>query len=131
MTMDPVVHFEMPYKDSKRTAAFYANVFGWKMQDAGEAMGHYMTAATAESDAKGHPTVPGVINGGFYPQDAAKEATAPSLVIAVDNVQESMKKVKDAGGTVLGEPHTIPGIGIYVSITDTEGNRISMLQPAM
>jgi GMP synthase (glutamine-hydrolysing) len=35
-----------------------------------------------------------------------------------------------AGGEVLGEPMPIPGIGDYVSFFDTEGNRISMLQPA-
>ncbi|TMH31553.1 MAG: VOC family protein, partial [Betaproteobacteria bacterium] len=34
-----------------------------------------------------------------------------------------------AGGTVLGEPMNIPGVGAYVSFTDTEGNRVSMLQP--
>ena len=30
--MDPVVHFEMPYEDQGRLAAFYASAFGWKMQ---------------------------------------------------------------------------------------------------
>ena len=38
--------------------------------------------------------------------------------------------VTDAGGTVLGEPVEIPGIGHYVSFTDSEGNRVSLLQPA-
>ena len=28
-----------------------------------------------------------------------------------------------------GEPYEIPGVGWYVSIIDTEGNRVSMLQP--
>ncbi len=32
--------------------------------------------------------------------------------------------------TVLGEPVEIPGIGHYVSFTDTEGNRVSLLQPS-
>jgi len=40
-----------------------------------------------------------------------------------------MKKVQSAGGKVLGEPLEIPGIGWYVSFFDTEGNRVSMLQP--
>ncbi|HYG51470.1 MAG TPA: hypothetical protein VD905_11235 [Flavobacteriales bacterium] len=41
-----------------------------------------------------------------------------------------MKKITDAGGKVLGEPVEIPGIGQYVSFLDTEGNRVSILQPA-
>ena len=32
-------------------------------------------------------------------------------------------------GKVLGEPLEIPGVGQYVSFFDTEGNRVSMLQP--
>jgi len=30
---------------------------------------------------------------------------------------------------VLGEPMDIPGVGKYVSFVDSEGNRVSMLQP--
>jgi hypothetical protein len=51
-------------------------------------------------------------------------------VIAVDDIRQSMEKVKNSGGQVLGEPMTIPGIGQYVSFLDTEGNRVSILQPA-
>jgi hypothetical protein len=40
-----------------------------------------------------------------------------------------MKKVKEAGGELLGEPVEIPGVGLYVSSRDTEGNRVAMLQP--
>jgi predicted enzyme related to lactoylglutathione lyase len=39
-----------------------------------------------------------------------------------------MKDVLDAGGMILGEAFEIPGIGQYVSFTDTEGNRASMMQ---
>jgi predicted enzyme related to lactoylglutathione lyase len=41
-----------------------------------------------------------------------------------------MKKVAAAGGKVLGEPMEIPDVGQYVSFFDTEGNRVSMLQPS-
>ena len=33
------------------------------------------------------------------------------------------------GEIELGEPADIPGVGRYVAFTDTEGNRVSMLQP--
>lgn len=41
-----------------------------------------------------------------------------------------MRDVTGAGGTVVREPVEIPGIGQYVSFTDTEGNRVSLLQPS-
>jgi uncharacterized protein len=40
-----------------------------------------------------------------------------------------MQRVAKEGGTVLGEPMQIAGVGRYVSFFDTEGNRVSMLQP--
>jgi predicted enzyme related to lactoylglutathione lyase len=51
------------------------------------------------------------------------------VVIAVDDIKQAMQSVKKAGGSVLGEPVEIPGYGQYVSFFDTEGNRVSMMQP--
>jgi predicted enzyme related to lactoylglutathione lyase len=126
--MMPVVHFEMPYDDRTRMAKFYESVFGWQMQMLGEDMGNYVLATTTETDESG-PKKPGAINGGFFPKKPDWPAQYPSVVIAVDDVNESMKKVLEAGGNVIGEPMDIPGIGKYVSFSDTEGNRVSMLQP--
>jgi uncharacterized protein len=126
--MNPVVHFEMPYGNRERVAKFYGSAFGWRTQLLGEDMGNYVLATTTETDEKG-PKKPGAINGGFFPQPPDCPAQHPSVVIAVDDIRESIRKVTDAGGSVLGEPMDIPGVGRYVSFTDTEGNRVSMLQP--
>jgi len=128
MKMNPVVHFEMPAEDRKRMADFYTNVFGWKTQMLGPEMGNYVLATTTESDEKG-PKKPGAINGGFFPKADDKPAQYPSVVILVEDIKEHMKKVEKAGGKVLGEPWDIPNVGLYVAFIDTEGNRISMLQP--
>jgi predicted enzyme related to lactoylglutathione lyase len=125
--MNPVVHFEMPYDNAERLAKFYQSVFGWQTKNTGEAMGNYVLATTTESDEKG-PKRPGAINGGFFPKKP-DWPQVPSVVIAVDDIKKSMTQVTKAGGKVLGEPMEIPGVGQYVSFTDTEGNRVSMLQP--
>ena len=127
--MNPVVHFEMPYGDPDRMAKFYTNAFGWQMQKLGKEMGDYVTATTTETDENRMIKRPGAINGGFFPKKPDWPAQYPLVVIAVDDMREAMKKVADAGGKVLGEPMEIPGIGHYVSFTDSEGNRVSMLQP--
>lgn len=128
MKMSPVVHFEMPAKDKTRVAKFYETAFGWKMQQLGADMGSYILATTTETDKNGFPKTPGKINGGFY--EYTKKFKEPSVVVAVDNLTASMKLVKKSGGKVLGKPMEIPGIGMFVSIKDTEGNRVGMLQPA-
>ena len=126
--MDPVVHFEMPYDDAARVTAFYRSAFGWNTEALGAEMGDYVLATTTATDAKG-PTTPGAINGGLFKRSADKPAQFPSVVIAVDDIGKSMDKVRKAGGNVLGEPMEIPGVGEYVSFMDSEGNRVSMLQP--
>ena len=128
-TINPVVHFEMPYENRERLVKFYTKAFGWQMQKLGEDMGYYVTAATTETDENRMVKRPGAINGGFFPKKPDFPAQYPSVVIAVDDIKEAMKNVTDAGGKVLGEPMEIPGIGQYVSFTDTEGNHVSMLQP--
>ncbi|MHB9024205.1 MAG: VOC family protein [Armatimonadota bacterium] len=129
--MNPVVHFEMPYENRDRLVDFYTRAFGWKMQQLGEDMGEYVLAGTTETDENGMIKEPGAINGGFFPKKPEMPDMNPSVVIAVDDIREAMKKVADAGGAVLGEPMEIPGIGQYVSFTDSEGNRVGMLQPVM
>lgn len=126
--MCPVVHFEMPYDDRKRMAGFYSAAFGWQTRMLGEEMGSYVLAATTEGGECG-PERPGAINGGFYERKPDWPAQHPSIVIAVDDIQAAMKRVAAAGGKVLGEPMPIPEVGQYVSFMDTEGNRVSMLQP--
>jgi predicted enzyme related to lactoylglutathione lyase len=126
---NPVVHFEMPYEDAKRVSEFYKNAFGWGMNlIPGEEMGNYVTAQTAETDENRMVKTPGTINGGFFAKKADLPAQYPSVVISVSDIKKAMDDVSKAGGKVLGEPVEIPGIGQYVSITDTEGNRVSLLQ---
>ena len=127
--MNPVVHFEMPYENKSRMSKFYEKAFGWQTQALGEEMGNYVTATTAESNPNGGPKKPGAINGGFFPKKSDYPAQSPTVVIAVDDLDRSIKNVNAAGGQVLGEPIEIPGIGRYVSFKDTEGNRVSMLKP--
>ncbi len=125
--MNPVVHFEMPAKDRKRMSDFYTKAFGWKTQQYGPEMGNYVVVSTAESDEKGRPKQG--INGGFYDRTEDPVSNAPSIVIGVENIQEHIKKVTAAGGKLIGEPMEIPGVGMYASFFDTEGNRVSLLQP--
>jgi predicted enzyme related to lactoylglutathione lyase len=127
--MNPIVHFEMPYEDSERLVKFYSQAFGWQMQKLGKDMGDYVLAATTETDENRMVKTPGAINGGFFPKKPDWPEQYPPVVIAVDDITDAMKKVAEAGGKVLDEPMEIPGVGLYVSFFDTEGNRVSMLQP--
>jgi predicted enzyme related to lactoylglutathione lyase len=131
MKMNPVVHFEMSAENRERMRKFYENVFGWQTNQLGKEMGDYVLVTTTEVDDNQMPKQPGAINGGFYQKMEDKFANQPSVVISVDDLDESIKKVKDAGGKIYGDKQNIAEIGWYVAIIDTEGNRVGMLQPEM
>lgn len=131
MKKSPVVHFEMPAVDKKRVATFYSEVFGWDMQHLGSEMGNYVLATTTPVDEKTQlPKQPGAINGGFFDRKDDELNSTPHIVISVDSIDESINAVKTGGGEILTDKMDIPGIGIYVSFKDTEGNIVGMLQPA-
>ena len=135
---DPVVHFEMGYKDRERMVKFYETVFGWKGQSMGPEMGNYVVAQTTETDDQGMVKTPGTINGGFYQKTDSPLSQAPSVVVSVDDIHAAIKAVEEAGGKILGgmdqngnrtmEPQEIPGVGLWISAQDTEDNRFSILQ---
>jgi predicted enzyme related to lactoylglutathione lyase len=127
MKMNPVVHFEMPAEDRKRMAAFYAKVFGWKTQQLGPEMGNFVLANTTES-VDNTPKKPGTINGGFY-QKTGDVAQTTTVTIQVDDIKAHLKKVVAAGGRLSGEIMDTPGLGLFASFFDTEGNRVNLLQP--
>ncbi len=141
MSKNPVVHFEMGYFDRERMKKFYETAFQWNLQQMGAEMGNYVVAQTAETDGNGMVKTPGTINGGFYQKTDNPLSHAPSVVISVQDIKNAMKAVETGGGKILGamdesgghtmEPQMIPGVGLWISFQDTEGNRVSLLQPGV
>lgn len=69
------------------------------------------------------------INGGLMKRDPS--ASSPVLVIAVDDADATVEKVKKAGGKLVGEIMDIPNVGRYARVQDTEGNVIGVIKPTM
>lgn len=126
--MNPVVHFELPYKNEQRICNFYTSVFNWQLTPLGATANNYVLAKTATSDVKpGFPR--GAIDGGFFPIKPDWPMQYPSIVIGVEDIDTTMRLIMENGGQVLGDPILLPGFGNYVSFVDTEGNRNSLIQP--
>lgn len=127
--MYPVIHFEIPAEDRNRVTDFYRKVFGWQAEMLGPDMNDYVLVSTTENDGNGMPKKPGAINGGIYKKSSEGSVHHPSLVIGVDDINTSIEQVNAAGGTVLGKPDHIPGVGAFVYFKDTEGNILGILEP--
>ena len=128
MEMNPVVHFEMPAVDKKRMTNFYSRVFGWQTQQLGPEMGNFILVTTAESD-ENNPKNPGEINGGFYQKTGDDLSQTTTVSIQVADIRGHLKKIEAAGGKISGDVMEIPGVGLFASFFDTEGNRVNMIQP--
>ncbi len=124
--MRKAVHFEIPADDLDRAKKFYSEVFEWKLNDLGPAMGNYVLASTVEVDENQMPKEVGAINGGLMPRkDKVKH---PVLVMDVDSVAEYIEKIKKAGGELVEGPMDIPQMGKYAYVKDTESNIIGIFE---
>lgn len=125
--MNSVVHFEVVAKDTDRAKKFYGGVFDWKFTDMSGEYGNYIMVQTTETDKQRMPKRKGAINGGMMKADPQAKHTI--LTIAVDSMDETLKKVKKMGGKVVSKPGPIPRVGTYARVEDTEGNLMSLLEP--
>ncbi len=119
--MPKVVHFELPADDTKRAVAFYEKVFGWTITN-WEGPNEYWLITAGPDDEPG-------INGAITPRNMPEQVTTDT--IAVESVDDSMKKIEEAGGSVVMPKQVIPGIGYIAYCRDTEGNLFGILQPDM
>jgi predicted enzyme related to lactoylglutathione lyase len=114
-----VIHFEIPAEDTKRAVAFYTKAFGWKMEKYGSEGMDYWLASTGDDKEPG-------INGAI----SEKDEMHPTVVntIGVPSFEEAVKKIKAAGGQVIGPKMTVPNVGYMTYCKDTEGNIFGIMQ---
>jgi predicted enzyme related to lactoylglutathione lyase len=120
-----VVHFEIAADDSDRASAFYSGAFGWQVMAMPE-MG-YTIVTTGPSGEQG-PTESGFINGGITRRQGSFAST--NIVIDVDNIEDALRSITDAGGTVVEERMPIGEMGFAAYFTDTEGNFVGLWESA-
>ncbi|MFH0976176.1 MAG: VOC family protein [Spirochaetota bacterium] len=119
--MDKVVHFEIPYDNKDRASKFYSEIFGWKLLDIPEMQ--YIMVYAAKTDKNNMVDEKGAINGGLFQRDDT--AKQPMVVIGVESIDETVKKVLSAGGKLVTPKQPIPN-GSYARIADCEGNIIGL-----
>ena len=121
-----IVHFEIPVDNVEKLKKFYSEVFGWKIEKV-EKM-DYWTIETVPTDEKGRPLRPGV-NGGMMKKENPDQK--PVNYIAVESVDEYMKKIKALGGKITAPKQEVPDVGWIAFALDPEGNPFAILQSSM
>lgn len=125
--VDSTSHGEIPYDNQTRAQKFHEAAFGWQITKLSD-MDYYWITATETDSKTMMPTKPGAINGGMLqrPHPDAK----PTIVVNVESVDDHLKKVAAAGGSVVFPKIPVGSYGFYAQISDTEGNTIGIWQTA-
>ncbi len=113
----PVVHFEIISDDAGKAQEFYGDLFGWNI-DSDNPMNYGMV--DTESDDKG-------INGGIG-EDMADTGGHLTFYVEVPNVEETLQKAVEKGGTIVLDAMDIPGgptIGLF---NDPDGRRVGLVE---
>ena len=106
---NPVVHFEIGCRDSKKAQQFYSTLFGWQISEAGPAaMISTGEGITGHISALGHEPHDYTI---FY--------------VEVEDVQAYLDKATGLGGKTLVPPVNIP-TGTFAWMSDPEGNTVGL-----
>ena len=113
----PAAWIDVTARDAPASRAFYAGLFGWRI-DVVEELDYGLVRADAPlaggigqaADANPHP--PGVVT-----------------YVPVDDVPATVARALDAGGALLVEPWEQPGMGVMAVIGDLDGNRVGVWAP--
>ena len=115
----PVMHFELIAKDTKKSTEFYTKLFGWRAEDY-EGMDYAMLHADPKKGI-----------GGGIGGEATGLPPGLGVYVQVDDVDKFLAQARKLGATeVLLEPYDIPQVGRFAVFTDPEGNRIGLWRVA-
>lgn len=107
-----ITYIEFPTIRLKESKEFFAKVFGWAFTDYGEEYTSFSNAG---------------VDGGFF-SAGSQPAQPPSSVLIVlysENLEATMQKVKDAGGSISKDTFSYPG-GRRFHFIEPGGNELGV-----
>ncbi len=113
----PVVHWEFWSRDPQKISVFYEKIFDWKTQFIPEIQYHLVSTG-------GH----GGIDGGIMTPKPGPWPGNMAMYIDVDNLETYVNKIKEAGGKIIVDKQTIPGVGFFALFEDPDGRVLGIWQ---
>jgi len=121
MAPTPVAHFAINADNVDRAKAFYSEVFGWEFTSGGWPEFFHIDTGT---EKPGHPV------GSLQRRRVIVEGRPIhgfECTIAVSDLGAIIDAVKAAGGRIVMDPYSIPGVGTLIFVEDTEGNLVGAM----
>lgn len=103
----PIVYFDIAGPDQKKLQSFYADTFGWEIDNHGQ----------ISPDSTGG--TPGLIRN---------DPPEKILYLGVADIVETLTKIEAAGGKVHLPRTVVPGVVTFALFTDPAGNRMGLAE---
>ncbi len=111
----PVVHWEFWSQNPSKVSDFYAKVFEWNIRHIPE-----MDYTLVETGGDGG------INGGIMTPKKGPWPGNMALYIDVEDLGTYRDRIVQAGGKVIVEEQTVPGVGSFALFEDPDGRVLGM-----
>ena len=113
--MKHICYFEIPFDDQQRAQKFYSEMFGWEFTEMTMGLSRYFSIKT-----------PHGIPGGLLARQ--KTHNGPVSYVEVESVDDSLRKAKKLGATVIVGKISLASMGHFALLEDTEKNVIGLWQ---
>ena len=122
-TPSSFIWYELMTTDLDAATRFYGAVVGWSVQDSGQPGMDYRLLSAGGEHVGGLMAIP---------SDAAANGMRPGWFgyVNVADVDDSVARITQAGGTSYMPPTDIPSVGRMAMIADPQGAASSVLTPA-
>lgn len=120
MFKNKLIHFAIHTDDMERAKDFYGKVFNWGFHSYGSP-GFSQIKDTEDDELFG------ALQARSY-SALEKKVRGFECTISVENVDYTIEKVVEAGGSVLMSKTAIPGVGWIAKFSDTEGNLVCAME---
>lgn len=109
---------ELMTTDANGAKQFYAQLFGWGMEDKPIAGATYTVLKSSDQQA-----------GGLMAMTPDMQSVAPAwgVYVTVDDVDASVQQVEALGGRICVPPMDIPDVGRFAVIQDPQGATLSII----
>lgn len=109
---------ELMTNDQAGAKTFYAELFGWEMQDQPIPEGTYTILKAGGKEVGGLMSLPAEAKG------------APPMwgsYVTVDDVDQQIERAEQLGGKLIMPPRDIPDVGRFAVIADPQGAMLTMI----
>ena len=117
-----LTHFAIHIDDIERAKTFYGGVFDWGFTSYGQE-----DFLQIKADKTDNGELIGALQARKY-SPVPEKIIGLECTIAVQNIDETIEKVKTNGGQIVLPKTTIPDVGFIAKFLDTEGNLICGMQ---